>query len=156
MTSLHTHTARMTAVLVTLLLGVQPATAAPPDHGRPFANAIERQHEPRGYTRFEPPMAAQQRPGAPDADLFHHNFAASRGYHIGPYHAPGGFRYRRLSYGEILPPIYWGPQYRLTDYWLFGLDVPPVGYEWVRYGPDALLVDMTTGEVVAEVYGDFL
>lgn len=156
MTSSHASKACIAAILLTLGLGVQPASAARPDRGRPFAGGIERQGEPRGYTRFEPPAAAQQRPRTPDAGLFHHNFTASRGYHVGPYRAPGGYRYRRLHYGQILPPIFWGLQYRLTDYWLFGLDIPPVGYEWVRYGPDALLVDMTTGEVVSEVYDDFL
>ncbi|NWN22978.1 RcnB family protein, partial [Escherichia coli] len=51
--------------------------------------------------------------------------------------------------------IFWAQNYWLTDYWLFGLDVPPLGYEWVRYGPDALLVNITTGEVIQVVYGRF-
>ena len=44
----------------------------------------------------------------------------------------------------------------MLDYWLFGLDVPPYGYEWVRYGPDALLIDLRSGEVIQVVYGRFL
>ncbi len=50
--------------------------------------------------------------------------------------------------------------YFVRDYWLdnyedFGLMDPPDGYTWVRYGPDALLIDEDTGEVVQVVYGVF-
>jgi Ni/Co efflux regulator RcnB len=43
----------------------------------------------------------------------------------------------------------------LADYWLFALDVPPVGYEWVRDDTDALLVNIGTGEVLQVQYGVF-
>jgi hypothetical protein len=33
--------------------------------------------------------------------------------------------------------------------------VPPYGYEWIRNGPDALLVDIGSGEVVSSVPGIF-
>ena len=32
---------------------------------------------------------------------------------------------------------------------------PPYGYVWVRYGDDALLVDVDTGEILRVVYGVF-
>jgi hypothetical protein len=35
-----------------------------------------------------------------------------------------------------------------------GLGAPP-DYQWVRYGPDLLLVDLTTGEVIDVVYDVF-
>jgi len=120
------------------------------------ARAAEPERAPQGYNRVERPTGAEARPQQIDRQAYNHNFTASRGYHIGPYHAPGGFRYQRWGYGDRLPRIYWGQQYWLSDYWLFGLDVPPVGFEWVRYGPDALLIDTTTGEVVQTVYGRFL
>jgi len=116
----------------------------------------EPERGPQGYQRIERPAAVAARPQQFDRQAYNHNFNADHGYHIGPYHAPRGFAYRRWSYGQVLPRIYWGQQYWLSDYWLFGLDVPPVGFEWVRFGPDALLIDTNSGEVIQVVYGRFL
>ncbi|OJY54650.1 MAG: hypothetical protein BGP17_06435 [Sphingomonas sp. 67-41] len=139
-----------------LTLGVSPAMAQAHHQGggRQMA-APEMERAPMAYPRFERPQGTQTRPSQLDRPYYNHNFNADRTYHIGPYHPPRGFQYRRWAYGDILPGIFWGQDYWLTDYWLFGLDVPPVGYEWVRYGPDALLVNITTGEVVQVVYGRF-
>lgn len=122
----------------------------------PMARTPERERPPSAYARPEPPRAAQTRPQKLDRSYYNHNFSADHGYHIGPYHAPKGYHYRRWVYGDVLPPTFWAQDYWLTDYWLFGLDVPPMGYEWVRYGPDALLIDLATGEIVQVVYGRFL
>jgi Ni/Co efflux regulator RcnB len=73
----------------------------------------------------------------------------------GPYHAPAGFVYQRYAYGAFLPSAFWVSDYWLTNYWLFGLDVPPLGFVWVRYGPDALLVNVHTGFVARAAYGRF-
>jgi Ni/Co efflux regulator RcnB len=43
----------------------------------------------------------------------------------------------------------------LADYWLFALEVPPVGYEWVRSGNDALLVNTSNGEILQVEYSVF-
>jgi Ni/Co efflux regulator RcnB len=43
----------------------------------------------------------------------------------------------------------------LADYWLFALEVPPAGYEWVRDNTDALLVSTQTGEILQVEYGVF-
>ena len=32
---------------------------------------------------------------------------------------------------------------------------PPWGYEWVRYGPDAVLIDVRTGQILQVRYGVF-
>ena len=53
------------------------------------------------------------------------------------------------------PRAFWASEYYLSDYWLFGLEVPPVGYEWVRNGADALLIDTNTGEILQVEYGVF-
>lgn len=149
------------------LLGLAAITALPPlaaaasprepmpAMGRMQAPHMEPQREPRGYTRFRPPPAIERRPPSIDRGYYGHHFLADRAYRIGPYHAPPNFVYRRWVIGAILPPLFWGRDYWLTDYWLFGLDIPPVGYEWVRYGPDALLIDVDSGEVVQVVYGIF-
>jgi Ni/Co efflux regulator RcnB len=96
---------------------------------------------PRGYARPSEPAGWNARPKAADPGAYHHNFQAPRTYRIGAYHAPRGWTYRRWGYGQILPRAYWASQYILGDYWLFGLEVPPVGFEWVRSGPDALLME---------------
>ena len=116
----------------------------------------EPERPPVGYSRVERPQGADARPQQLDRQAYNHNFRATQPYHIGPYHAPRGYAYRRWAYGEVLPSLYWGRDYWVLDYWLFGLDVPPYGYEWVRYGPDALLIDLRSGEVIQVVYGRFL
>ena len=125
-------------------------------HGAAQARPVEPERGPHGYQRIERPAGAEARPQQFDRPAYNHNYAADHGYHIGPYHGAPNFRYRRWGYGEFLPRYYWGRQYWLGDYWLFGLDVPPVGFEWVRYGPDALLIDTRNGEVIQVVYGRFL
>ena len=62
---------------------------------------------------------------------------------------------RRWTYGEILPRAYWAPEYVLADYWLFGLEVPPLGCEWVRDGADAILVNTVDSEILQVEYGVF-
>ncbi len=61
------------------------------------------------------------------------------------------------AYGEILPRAYWAPEYVLSDYWLsfFALGVPLAGYEWVRDNTDAVLVNVSTGEILQVEYGVF-
>jgi len=36
-----------------------------------------------------------------------------------------------------------------------GLEPPPRGYRWVRYGPDLLLVNIRTRRVADVIYGAF-
>lgn len=111
---------------------------------------------PHGYQRVTPPQGWNARPNTVSRGAYQHNYLAARSYKIGPYHPPtANWRATRWTYGQILPRIYWGPQYLVGDYWLFGLEVPPVGCEWVRYGDDALLVDLATGEILQVEYGVF-
>jgi Ni/Co efflux regulator RcnB len=101
------------------------------------------------------PKGWDARPGSVDRGAYQHNFQAARSFRIGPYHRPRGWSARRWGYGEILPRAYWAPQYLIGDYWLFALEVPPAGYEWVRDGSDALLIDTNTGEILQVEYGVF-
>lgn len=73
----------------------------------------------------------------------------------GSWRGPQGWYYRSWSYGQILPFAWLGSSWWITDYWDYGLPVPPYGYEWIRNGPDALLVDINTGEVVEVIPGIF-
>ena len=136
--------------------GTQHGSSARAGHSQALGHmGIEPQGEPRGYGRLTPPAGTEARPKSLDRGGYNHNFAAGRAYHLGPYRSTGSWHYRRWYYGEMLPAAYWGQQYWLSEYWLFGLDLPPEGYEWVRYGPDAILVDSTTGEVIQVVYNIF-
>lgn len=86
-----------------------------------------------------------------------HNVTASRHYHYsgGAYRGPSGYSYRRWSYGQTLPSIYWARNYWITDYSDYGLAYPPPGCAWVRYGNDAILIDEDSGEILEVVYGQF-
>jgi Ni/Co efflux regulator RcnB len=137
--------------------GVQPARAEPrAAEPRPAPPRPAEPHPgPRGYQRPAEPQGWNARPAAVDRGAYQHNFKAARAYRVGPYHPPEGWSARRWSYGEVLPRAYWAPEFFIGDYWLFGLEVPPTGYEWVRDGDDALLVDTNSGEILQVEYGVF-
>jgi Ni/Co efflux regulator RcnB len=67
---------------------------------------------------------------------------------------PRGYSYRRWSIGALLPLFFLSAPY-YVDWDYIGLPPPPPGTAWVRYGPDALLVDQYTGRVIDEAYGAF-
>ncbi|HFF3760843.1 RcnB family protein [Stenotrophomonas maltophilia] len=144
-------------VVLPLLGGVSTASAERHPGGGPHMGAVreEPMRSPLGYTRMERPREiTNARPQF--RDEYRHNFRADHAFRIGPYHPPVGFQYRRWHYGEILPRPFWVGDYILNDFWLFDLDFPPVGYEWVRFGPDALLINTGNGEIVQTVYGRFI
>jgi Ni/Co efflux regulator RcnB len=68
---------------------------------------------------------------------------------------PPGFAYRRWVTGAILPSIFLSTAFFYDDFAPLGLEPPPPGYRWVRYGPDLLLVNATTGRVADVVDGTF-
>jgi hypothetical protein len=73
----------------------------------------------------------------------------------GYWSPPPGYYYRQWGYGDRLPYGWYDEQWYIDDYYYYDLPVPPYGYEWVRVGPDALLVDLDEGTVVESVYGLF-
>ncbi len=151
------------AVLIGAAILVGGAMAEPEQgHGggaRPEARSAPRAAEPhagpRGYQRVTEPKGWDARPATVDRPAYQHNFQAARSFKVGPYHRPAGWVARHWGYGEMLPRGYWASQYILADYWLFALEVPPAGYEWVRVGADALLISTDTGEILQVEYGVF-
>ena len=141
------------SIAMALMLG-STAIAAPRDEhaGAPRG---EPHPGPSGYTRVTEPKGWNARPQTVNKAAFNHNYQAARSYKIGPYHAPAGWAPHHWAYGQTLPRAYWAAQYFLSDYWLFSLEVPPVGAEWVRDGDDALLIDTNTGEILQVEYGVF-
>ena len=77
-------------------------------------------------------------------------------FHAEPFRFPRGYSYRYYGRGQYLPRVYLYDSFFLNDYADFYLSPPPgPEYRWVRYGPDALLVDVDTGQVVDAAYGVF-
>lgn len=68
---------------------------------------------------------------------------------------PTGFYLRSWSYGDFFPRAWFGPGYWIVDPWQYDLPLPPPGFEWVRSGPDALLIDEYTGRIVQVVRNIF-
>ena len=75
--------------------------------------------------------------------------------HLAPFVYPAGHHYRRWAAGMVLPPLFLVPAYFYADWATLGLVAPEAGFQWLRYGPDLLLVNVTTGQVVDAVYGVF-
>ena len=67
---------------------------------------------------------------------------------------PRGYSYRRWAIGATLPFLFLSDTY-YVDYDYIGLPPPRGGEEWVRYGPDVLLVDTYSGRIVDVAYGVF-
>ena len=89
--------------------------------------------------------------------FFPHSFHSTQRYQWrgGNWRAPNGYYARHWRYGDRLPWGWYSQSYWVDDYDYYDLAVPPFGYEWVRLGPDALLVDQSDGEVVSVVRGIF-
>ncbi|HEX2815730.1 MAG TPA: RcnB family protein [Phenylobacterium sp.] len=94
-----------------------------------------------------------RRPG--DFAALRGNVQASRHFQAGAYRPPQGFQSRHWGYGDRLPRAYFARNYWLTNFLIYGLLSPPPGLVWVRVGPDALLIDEYSGEVIRVDYGVF-
>jgi Ni/Co efflux regulator RcnB len=86
---------------------------------------------------------------------YRHNYTATRRFQVDIYRWNSGRSYRRYGYGERLPVYYYSRNYWLADFLMYGLFAPPPGLIWVRYGPDALLIDEETGEIYQVRYNIF-
>jgi hypothetical protein len=142
-----------------------------PSHGGPPRGAP---HGPPSGAHGGPPSGAQfhGQPGGPahaggppgavhvggpaggGAQFTFHGHAFDR-VHLAPFAYPPGYAYQRWAVGGVLPPLFLVPSYYYTDWASLGLDAPPPGTQWVRYGPDLLLVDVNTGQVVDVIYDAF-
>ena len=68
---------------------------------------------------------------------------------------PRGWGYRHWAPGAFLPALFIAEPYYIDFGWI-GLPPPPPGYRWVRYGPDALLVNVYTGRIADVAYDVFI
>ncbi len=83
------------------------------------------------------------------------NIQAPHRFRIAAYRQPAGFYVHRWTFGERLPVAFYVRNYWISDFAVYGLMEPWPGYEWIRVGDDALLVDIETGEVIRVEYGLF-
>ena len=85
--------------------------------------------------------------------MFHgHPFAWHPVHFAHPWVYPQGYGYRLWAVGAILPPLFWQrPDYYYNGWADMGLPPPDPGFQYVQYGPDLLLVNVSTGEV-AQVF----
>jgi Ni/Co efflux regulator RcnB len=88
----------------------------------------------------------QWRPGA-----YPHSFRSGHRFHVRPYIRPPHFYAHIWNFGEFLPQAWYAPEYLIEDWWDYDLPAPPYGYDWVRVGDDALLIDEYDGRVVQAV-----
>jgi len=59
-----------------------------------------------------------------------------------------GWGYRPFGVAPTLPYVFLAPTYYEVYWASLGLEPPPPGFQWVRYGTSLLLVDRHTGNVV--------
>lgn len=129
------------------------------NNNRPDWNHDGRPDNRPGWNGNNRPGNPGYRPGGrPDYSGFrdyHRNFNASRRFRAPSYHRPSGWYYRRWTFGQILPSLFWAQQYWLNDYISYDLPPPPPGAVWVRYGNDAILIDRYSGEIITVEYDVF-
>jgi Nickel/cobalt transporter regulator len=111
-------------------------------HGPPPGAMVH----PMGHPVGGPPGAAAQ---------FSYRGRMIERIHLHPFIYPPGFAYRRWEVGAALPPLFLARDYWYADWATLGLEPPPPGYQWVRYGPDLILVNVITGQVADVAYGVF-
>ncbi|MGC1302101.1 MAG: RcnB family protein, partial [Caulobacteraceae bacterium] len=76
-------------------------------------------------------------------------------FRTSPFNYPSGWGYRRWAVGSYLPALFLSSSYFIDDFAGYNLGPPAPGCRWVRYGPDALLVNVYNGAVVDVAYGVF-
>jgi len=69
------------------------------------------------------------------------------GFHPGP-----NFRHHRLQRGFFMHPFWFGPQFHVQNWQLYGFAQPPRDHRWVRFYDDAYLIDRT-GRIADHRYG---
>ena len=60
--------------------------------------------------------------------------------------------FRRFGHGQIVPRFWWGPQFQVRHWQMYGFPQPMPGHRWVRYYDDAYMID-DRGRVRDHRYG---
>lgn len=147
---------RPLAIAVTFVLAVPAFAAAEEHHPGAKAGAVRPGvGRPMVPPRGPPGVRVGPRVGGPPGGQFTYRGHPFNRVHVAPFVYPHGWAYRRWGVGMALPPIFLASAYFYSDWATLGLAEPQPGFQWVRYGPDLLLVNVNTGQVVDAVYGAF-
>jgi len=142
----------------------QPPRPRPPGNGGP---QIQPPRPGNGGPQIQPPRPVRPQPPRPKPPLPRppkppkpHRPGAGKPPNFRPIHRPGwnyprGWGYRHWAIGLLLPRLFFATTYYYDNWWEMGLQPPPAGYRWVRYGPDLLLVQTRTRRIVDVIYGAF-
>ena len=76
-------------------------------------------------------------------------------FRAAPFRYPSGWGYRSWAVGGILPALFLSDAYFINNWGSYDLGPPPPGEHWVRYGPDALLVNDASGSIDDVIHGVF-
>jgi Ni/Co efflux regulator RcnB len=144
--------------------GYHPGGAAPQQGYRPNAGA-QQSYRPNGYPgggsarpaygRYAGPTGQGRAPAYSATHRFSYQGRSFAAVRAAPYRYPRGYGYRAYHAHERFPLALLIAPYFITDFALYNLPAPEPDLQWVRYGPDALLVNQDTGEVVDVAYGVF-
>jgi Ni/Co efflux regulator RcnB len=126
----------------------RPPRPTPPHAGNPGRPAPH-----PGRPSYRPPHFA--RPLPPRGNQFWHRGSYYNRIPGPAFIYPRGWGYRAWTIGAVFPALFLTPAYFYNGYQALGLEVPPPGYAWVRYGPDLVLVDLYNHQVEDVVYGVF-
>jgi hypothetical protein len=138
---------------------IDPEPGPPAEASRPVTHSFDGQAtiQPGRVDAFTDESGADRTgPGFNSALLnfiFHgRSFTAMRR----PYVYPPGYGYYPFHVGDLFPTASVASDDVLTDYHLYDLAPPSgPGLEWVRWGPDAVLVDTSTDRVADSIRGRF-
>jgi hypothetical protein len=149
---------RALAIAATLALAVPTMAVAqehhedhhPPQHAAPHGPT------PHGPVVVSPHVVVHGPVVGHNWTYHGHPYAWHPVHFARPWVYPPGYGYRLWAVGAILPPLFWSsPTYYYADWATMGLPPPDPGFQYVQYGPDLLLVNTATGEVVQAFPGAF-
>jgi Ni/Co efflux regulator RcnB len=72
------------------------------------------------------------------------------GMHMGDGHR--ATHWQHIGRGGVLPPMWWGPQFEIGNWGMYGFPAPVSGGRWIRYYDDALMIG-PDGRVIDGRYG---
>jgi Ni/Co efflux regulator RcnB len=76
-------------------------------------------------------------------------------FRVGRYYGPRGWTYRAITPGYRFAPTFYSQRYWIADPWAYRLPAAGPGMRWVRYGNDAVLVNVRNGitlEVLSNIF----
>lgn len=76
-------------------------------------------------------------------------------FRVGRYYGPRGWTYRAITPGYRFAPTFYSQRYWIADPWAYRLPAAGPGRRWVRYGNDAVLVNVRNGitlEVLSDIF----